>query len=657
MCSLVLPPPLLSLFDNSNSSSGAASGANNYNNNDVTTASATRPTTATTTSDNISIDGSTLLKKKHSSNVSLISASVVSTAGSTSVHNNKNKHLPLNLRVGMSPCDPILVFNGNFALVATCDGRIAIYSIADFDIANGISEDVLASERRRRAEWEEEDMNIMDRINKEEEEEEKKDTVNNSYEEENEWDIRSRMRQREKAKQRVEPILIVTLPSKKDDQTYSQDEESTTMSSVAIVSPPTIVSMCATPVGVSLIEKRDVHIRHMGHVAVLTGDGEVYILEFLYPLSFDNLQEEEERSERSSIDAKGSSGNMKQAPVVRTTSFNTGYLGATCICIHQTPTSLCIGHQSGIVTTFKLSCETSISKLDSPTKQGHERRHTHGSPDQFKRSKSNDFGSKLNTQSKTAPRGVFQRVDSSLDKGRRTIPIHRTLSEPTADKSLEPIAKVLLCWKGTFNVPIRSLSSPGWGSMDNDDNSIRGVLLVIGLEQRQRKDSARPMSEMRPPPQHYSLSPVISLEVINTTLAEELYDNIKSRGDECIPLCDCIVWPASGMEIKDGWIRAGLRGVNPRDKLFEILQRTSVTSKICECICDHVLSDLISYSTTYSLYDTNFQAVSKDRNLVLLQLAQMGLLLFHIAIQNCHGVSWIQVINSCSFRSALDWVR
>ena len=137
--------------------------------------------------------------------------------------------------------------------------------------------------------------------------------------------------------------------------------------------------------------------------------------------------------------------------------------------------------------------------------------------------------------------------------------------------------------------------------MDNDDNSIRGALLVIGLEQRQRKDSTRPMSEMRPPPQHYSLSPIISLEVINTTLAEELYDNIKSRGDECIPLCDCIVWPASGMEIKDGWIRAGLRGVDPRDKLFEILQRTSVTSKICECICDHVLSDLISYSTTYLL--------------------------------------------------------
>jgi hypothetical protein len=57
----------------------------------------------------------------------------------------------------MTQCDPLLVFDGRFVLVATYDGRIAIYSIFDFETPSGISEDVEASESRKQVEWMEED--------------------------------------------------------------------------------------------------------------------------------------------------------------------------------------------------------------------------------------------------------------------------------------------------------------------------------------------------------------------------------------------------------------------------------------------------------------------------------------------------------------------
>jgi len=142
LCTIVLPPPLISLFDSS-------------------TSSTTRQQQTVTTSDNVSVDAysttidntsQTPTKNRHSSNISAVSASVMSTKSST--HNNIK--LPQHLRVGIGPCDPLIVFDGRFVLVGTSDGRIAVYSILDFDNVGGISDDVLASEIRRQAEWEEE---------------------------------------------------------------------------------------------------------------------------------------------------------------------------------------------------------------------------------------------------------------------------------------------------------------------------------------------------------------------------------------------------------------------------------------------------------------------------------------------------------------------
>jgi hypothetical protein len=84
----------------------------------------------------------------------------------------------------------------------------------------------------------------------------------------------------------------------------SEDEDSTSNIGQALQTPPTIVAMCATPqFGTSLIEQceggnplRGTHTgtssassfvptfgeRLMRHVAVLTDDGEVHLLEFLY---------------------------------------------------------------------------------------------------------------------------------------------------------------------------------------------------------------------------------------------------------------------------------------------------------------------------------------------------------------------------------------
>ena len=649
ICSLVLPPP--SLDTGSSYSSG----------NDVGTTSATRPITTVGSSDNASLDGHSTtfdnantppVTNRHSSNASIISASVASmggigSGGSTTVPNN---NLPLHLRVGMAPCDPILVFNGKFVLVATCDARIAIYSIVQFDNNNegGISEDVLASERRKRAEWREED-NIL--LNLEEEKKEGKSNNTNEQqeeeeeeeeEEENEWEMRDRMHQREKAKQNVEPILIVTLSkSSRDDHQNQQlnsssyDDESTTFSTGNIVSPPTIVAICATPgIGESLIEQKDPNTPSVaanqtetvitsskpmipsfdnmfGHVAVLTGDGEVHVLEFLCPPASNDILEGEEGS------TDVNEMNHNQVPIVNTVlSFNTGHLGATCICMHQAADQdpeqirICVGHQSGIITSFHIYSDKLKTNMDSSTR--HKRRNTHSSPDSLTRSKSNELDSgESNIQSKAAPRVLFG----------SKIPIHRTNSEPIDTSCLDEVesssyamgpAKVLLCWKGALNVPIRSLSSPGWVKSSKNEHQMKHALLVVGLEQRQRENATvqAPMNGLGPSAQYHSLSPAISVEVINTTLAEEIYSNVKSSSGNCISFHDCSVWPASGREIKDGWMRGGgvRRGsADARDKLFETLQRTSVTNKICKFTNIHKMTALYPLHVfQYSLFSTYF---------------------------------------------------
>jgi hypothetical protein len=56
------------------------------------------------------------------------------------------------------PCDPLIAFD--LVLVATTDGRIAVYQLIDYVL--DVDEDVMASERRRRSEWDEEDMGRSD---------------------------------------------------------------------------------------------------------------------------------------------------------------------------------------------------------------------------------------------------------------------------------------------------------------------------------------------------------------------------------------------------------------------------------------------------------------------------------------------------------------
>jgi len=425
----VLPPPLNSLFG---SAGGGVPGSGNYNHG---------------VSDNASVDGlSAVFEPSHnrqSSNAS-VSASVASAGGAgggaathaTAGGSQSNSNLPLHMRVGMAPCDPLLVFDGKYAVVATCDGRLVIYTIFDFErrgsiilggkkinddhgteatnkilITRHISEDIEASERRRRAEWEEED--LMEEEFWDEDEKKFKlignplksrtsstDSMETSdseieEEEENESDMRERMSRRERAKETVEPILIVNVPidtqsscrvkkgkrtSRRENSRSDTSEEVDTLFGAAFFDPPTIVSMCATPGrGMSLVEKRDVikssrvakidKIENdsdfsvdesgplvpnidddslLGHLSVLTDDGCVHILEFIncQPAS----RSEEKSLQQQALD-KSESGVKSGFDKVQENngvvlvvniilSFRTGILGATCLCMRPIPSLL-----------------------------------------------------------------------------------------------------------------------------------------------------------------------------------------------------------------------------------------------------------------------------------------------------------------------------
>ena len=154
LCSLALPPPLLSLFDADGSIAARGGDEHSVGN-----------------------------QGRHQSSASI-------SAGSTGTQHNAR--LPSQLRVGFAKCDPLLVFDGKYVLVGTADGRIAIYSIVEFD--REVSHDIKMSERRRQREWEEEDLESQQGTTNEEK---KVDDVNNFSselaEEENEWEIRNIM--------------------------------------------------------------------------------------------------------------------------------------------------------------------------------------------------------------------------------------------------------------------------------------------------------------------------------------------------------------------------------------------------------------------------------------------------------------------------------
>lgn len=613
LCSLVLPPPLMSLFDDSGGG------------NDWTPTSSSKVENAS--------------HYRYSSNASVVSASIASVGGMSSVD-----HLPRHLRVGMAQCDPLLVF-GRFVLVATCDGRIAIYSIFDFDTRSGISEDVEASERRKTREWMEEDMEVQQQTmhGKSSQNNARADVNANQHPhqsvqadvEEHEWDMRDRMRQREDAEQSVEPILVLSLPRKsnfsRDDKnmvnTSSYDEESTTAVAGKLATPPTIVAMCATPPGrgASLIEERDSVYpcsiigaadgrseaippgskpsldKLIGHVAVLTYDGDVHVVEFRNPPSRSN-------------DAQGyhegciNINEINDKPAVNVVlSFGTACLGATCICMYPVLvrnnedgrlqsqslplTRLCIGHQSGLLVAYQIvySCtQVRTSPKDAfIQKDGHRRSPTANNAATYITDMESD-GFRDSGSDTADPRALSQND---------VIPLQRTRSEPIAASEVVQSEmtrivgppRVELCWMGKFDVSVRSLSSPGWGRQSEEESQIE--LLVVGLERRENAIHQVCMNGIGPSLPHHSLSPALSLEVINAALAEKIWSQTKNAtgvnadDTKCIFLHDCSVWPAAGKEINDAWMRgATRRGMDPRDKLFRTLglQRTSITSKICQ---------------------------------------------------------------------------
>jgi hypothetical protein len=473
--------------------------------------------------------------------------------------------LPKHLRVGMTQCDPLLIFDGQFVLVSTCDGRIAMYSIFDFDVtANGnFSEDVEASERRKHLEWMEEDtvhsilhhqLQTMGNL--------RADNMNASNhpqqlveEEESEWDVRDRMRRHEDAKENVKPILVISLPR-----------------TSSFVTPSLIVAMCATngegENPSSTIDSHDESL--IGHVAVLTSDGDVHVIEFRNP-------------SQHLIDSKLSIEGRLVKHIIPTVkfvlTFSTNYLEATCICmyqdlVHETvgeslqsqpSIRVCIGHESGIIKAYHVYPLCSQELPTSPT---------------------NDSPLKVEVH-KRSPTAGDRIATEVID----AIPLQRTRSAPiTGSESVvarprgPPRAE--LCWMGTFDVPIRSLSS--FGSRCQNNETAGQSLLVVGLERRENALHQVSMNGIGPPIQNHALSPAISLEVIAP--ADEHWSRMnhatgtKVNDTHCIRLQDCSVWPTPGKEIKDGWMRGSSpRGIDPRDKLFVSLglQRTSVTNKIC----------------------------------------------------------------------------
>jgi hypothetical protein len=602
LCSLVLPPPLMSLFDDS----GVI--------NDAT------PTTSASM-----VERAPPPHRYPSSNASVVSTSIASVCGGIP----RVDHLPQHFRVGMTQCDPLSVFDGRFVLVATCDGRIAIFSIFDFDTRSGISEDVEASERRRRLEWMEEDNIVEKGYNQNS----TRADANNAHQhphpsvhaedEEHEWDVRDRMRHREDAKQNVEPILVLSLPR---GSNLTRDDKKI---AGKFATPPTIVAMCATPSGgASLIEIRDIvdptsiidaadgqfeaippssNDELVGHVAVLTSEGDVHVVEFRDSSSRSN---DSQGSDEGRICANET--NFKRTPLVDfVLSFNTTCLEATCIsmypvlasdnkggrCHHpvllfspQIPSiRLCIGHQSGLLAAYQIfSLRTHFR---TPPKGNFIEKDVHRrSP-----TANNTAAYVTDIEAVDLCNSGSNIVDPRVSFHNDLIPLQRTRSEHIAvsddvQSGKTPIVSsptAELCWMGKFDVPICSLSSSGWGWLSNEESNI--ALLVVGTECRGNSLHQVSMNGIGPSVSHHSLSPAISLEVLNATLAEILWSKMSTglngKGNKCISLHDCSVWPSPGKEIKDGWLRgSSRRGMDTRDKLFATLglKKTSITSKICQ---------------------------------------------------------------------------
>jgi hypothetical protein len=508
-------------------------------------------------------------------------------------------------------CDPLIAFD--LVLVATTDGRIAVYQLIDYEL--DVDEDVMASERRRRSEWDEEDMGRSDV------EGDEKKLMDDSFTNDDDEDdtAKERMTRRERSRECVDPLLVIPLPAQHVHGSNSEEDGSdSNRQSNRIL--PLVVGMCATPKGVSVFERVGESNGHIGHVAVLTDDGGVHLLE---------LQSSDFKAEIGMRDVMEDNSEVhNDLPIVRVAcSFRTSYLGANCICMqpmienkstqndksngnevfnHIRSIRLCIGHERGVLECYELTVPRSELGEDTPEKNS-----VLSSRYEMTKSKSNEIprsNSKSNLSRDSPRRNTsFVSAHLAMDPGDGTdysfdpsTKLFRTYSEPTdqltspattcrkANHSSESCGmsayhiNIHLCWRVGANAPIRSMSCPGWSSslVENKAQS----LLIIGT---MRRSSTRLYDSNRKGSKHKNIemSPAVSLEVIDTSIAQENWlgvkaehqglDNTKSLS---IPIYECSVWPAAGMEIKDGWTSDSSKSFRQNRGPRSI----SVTNAICE---------------------------------------------------------------------------
>ena len=460
-------------------------------------------------------------------------------------------NLPQNIRIGLSSCDPLLAFE-KFVFVATCDGRVAVYSLVNYNPL--VSEDVLASERRRADEWAEED-HMLEMLLSEADANTNDPPKEGSSQDEQ--DLKSRLRKHEEAL-RVEPMMVISLPQENiTDEPNGQ--------------APTVVALCAAdcliddrssaantasdaagerslPSAVSLVPNLTEDL--IGHVAILDESGSVHIVELVLARSGAVV------------------GNKIESNVVF--SFQTGRAGATCLSIQQGSNGekhLVAGYCSGEVASYQVftTClgGTEIKRRHSEAKS---QEHASSSP-HHKRSAS----------------AVPTSFPGALENANRT----ETIEEVETDREtmLGPIC-VQIVWQGIFPVPVRSSST-----------SRRSTLLFIGTEQLQRNCSKTSSGSFAAAACH-SLSPAVSIEVVDSSLVKKIWDKTGS----VVHLSCCSIWPEAGKEMKDGWTR-NPDCVHPKSDMYDKLDlgRSSVTDRMCckACVCYDVISSELNSFLIY----------------------------------------------------------
>ncbi|KAL3805121.1 hypothetical protein HJC23_003349 [Cyclotella cryptica] len=631
----------------------------------------------------------------------------------------RREGLPSHCRVGMAACDPLCLFaSPPFVMVGTVDGRVALYRLEEYALEEGVEEDVWTSEWRRRREWREEDCAEEKEEEEDDDEEEKKQSLEDSFgdvqeeeeEEEEEEAVMERMRRRERGRQCVDPLLVVSLPVYGSVRWNTAADSKGEESSVGTVPmggmSPMIVDMCATPLGMGLMHRRgqegakeeedgvlESEQRLVGHVAVLMDNGDVHVLELL---SGDGM---------TSTDSAGALGDALHnvVPIVNVIlSFRTGYLGATCICmqpIFETISSsntkndcdadttsasmihssrngdtshirnirLCIGHECGILECYQVYDSLGTSSETVTVKdQCNNNSNEISSPYSLIKSKSNETPRnnnnstpKRNSSFLSAHLAQEENVKDSFDSScvDDSPMLLRTLSEPTdplttslrmrpnsdSKGRTRPSINVEMCWRGRMAVPIRSIACPGWSSSFTDGTP--PSLLVIGLMQRQQESSLYDATGLKS--KYQELSPAISLEVIDAALVQDNWLRLKQEesdqkhdaADLCVMLNDFSVWPAAGMEIKDGWTRSD---VPTRETVSRALglRSCSTTNKICHFIDDHPCFASAASDGTVAISHLNRDGSWGVRH-------ELNQVLFH---QRCIGMGVIEYTSSSNDR-------